>query len=188
MCVYLVFGQQLCEHAFTHCAAFARKAIRFAELQHLGQFTAPRQALGTPAEDMPRPGPEIWPSGIYRGVRRRGEAANPPCSSLAILGNEVGEVGSVLPRHLSVLNEEYVLSIAHCVIREIEASHDHGVVGEHELVVHEIVGLLRLAKLEWYRVLACKSVRYLLPGIDLVGSNMGCAPLPLNLVHLRAVI
>src|SRR5262249_60226252 len=115
-----------------------------------------------------------------------GEPVNPPCSSLAILGNELGQVGSVLPSHLSVLDQKDVLSIAHRVIREIEASHDHGVVGEHELVVHEIVGLLRLVKLEWYRVLAREPVRYLLQGIALVRSNMGCAPLQLNLPHLRA--
>jgi len=43
MRVYLVFGQQLRAHALTHCAAFAAKAIRFAELQHLGYSLHPAQ-------------------------------------------------------------------------------------------------------------------------------------------------
>src|SRR5262245_41002678 len=57
MCVDLVFGQQLCEHVVTHWAAFARKAIRFAELQHLGLFAAPRAGAPHPIILIFRPDP-----------------------------------------------------------------------------------------------------------------------------------
>jgi hypothetical protein len=54
--------------------------------------------------------------------------------------------------------------------------------------VHEVVGLLRLVHVKGYRILSREPLRHFLPGIDLVGSHMGCAPLLLDLIHLWAVI
>src|SRR5262249_45071881 len=66
----------------------------------------------------------------------------------AILGDESAEIDPILPGKRGVFDQQHVLSIAHGVIGKIEAPHDHGIIGEHELVVHEVVRLLRLMRIK----------------------------------------
>ncbi len=112
-------------------------------------------------------------------------------SASARLGVKRGDALDILlvgSRQRRVANEQHVLRVAHRVIGEIEAAGHHDVVGDDELVVHEVVGLIGLVPVIRNGILPDQPACHLFPGVELVRSHLRGLPLPLDLVHLRTVV